>query len=109
MSPTLARLRSRFPDRSALNQLLATALACCAFAMLSQPLAMAPGSASPVQPEAGIALAAVLLAGPRVWPAIVLGIFAADIRVACDASSLPALLGSIALSLAVGLGAAAQA
>ncbi|HEV8113099.1 MAG TPA: CHASE domain-containing protein [Planctomycetota bacterium] len=109
MSPTLARLRSRFPDRSALSQLLATALACCAFAMVSQPLAMAPGSASPVQPEAGIALAAVLLAGPRVWPAIVLGIFAADIRVACDASSLPALLGSIALSLAVGLGAAAQA
>lgn len=43
------------------------------FARLGLHLALAPGSASPVWPPAGIALGALLLWGPGLWPGIMLG------------------------------------
>jgi PAS domain S-box-containing protein len=41
-------------------------------------LASVNPSASPIWPSTGVALAAVLLAGPRIWPAILAGAFAAN-------------------------------
>lgn len=57
-------------------------------------LAFAHPSASPVWPASGIALAAVLLLGPRVWPAI----FAGALLVNLDAS------GGLAASLGIATG-----
>lgn len=44
-------------------------------------LAVALGLSSPVWPAAGIALAAIVLGGPRIWPGILLGSFLADLTV----------------------------
>jgi signal transduction histidine kinase len=60
--------------RTALTVVLLTALYFVA-AKLSLKLAFLHASASPVWPPAGIALAAVLLLGYRVWPAIFVGAF----------------------------------
>jgi signal transduction histidine kinase/integral membrane sensor domain MASE1/ActR/RegA family two-component response regulator len=51
-------------------------------------------SASPVWPPTGLALVALLLLGPRVWPAIFAGAFAVNITTA----------GSVATSLGIALG-----
>src|SRR5437879_1610930 len=57
-------------------------------------LASLHASASPVWPAAGIALAALLVLGYRVWPAIFLGAFLVNVTTA----------GSVATSLAVASG-----
>src|ERR1041385_219851 len=57
-------------------------------------LASLHASASPVWPPAGIALAALLLLGYRVWPAIFIGAFLVNIATA----------GSIATSFAIATG-----
>jgi len=51
-------------------------------------------SATPVWPPAGIALAALLLLGPRLWPVIFIGAFVINVTTA----------GSVATSLAIALG-----
>jgi PAS domain S-box-containing protein len=51
-------------------------------------------NASPIWPPTGLALAALLLRGPQVWPAILVAAFAANITTA----------GSVATSLAIGAG-----
>ena len=58
--------------------LLAVALAYFVFAKLGLTLASVNPSASPIWAPTGIALAAVLLGGQRVWPAILAGAFAAN-------------------------------
>ena len=58
--------------------LLAVALAYFVFAKLGLTLASVNPSASPIWAPTGIALAAVLLGGLRVWPAILAGAFAAN-------------------------------
>ncbi len=50
-----------------------------ALATLSLLVAFPHSSASPVWPVTGLALAAVLVWGPRVWPGIALGAFAANV------------------------------
>src|SRR5438105_6413670 len=57
-------------------------------------LASLHASASPVWPSAGIALAAVLLLGYRVWPAIFVGAFLVNVTTA----------GNVATSLAIASG-----
>src|SRR6201993_2626068 len=57
-------------------------------------LASLHASASPVWPPAGIALAAILLFGYRVWPAIFVGAFIVNLTTA----------GNIATSLAIAAG-----
>src|SRR5437763_14075149 len=47
-------------------------------------LASLHASASPVWPPAGIALAAILLLGYRVWPAIFVGAFLVNVTTARD-------------------------
>src|SRR5204863_9480096 len=61
---------------------------------LSLHLAFVHKSASPVWPPAGIALAALLLLGYRVWPAIFVGAFLVNLSTA----------GNVATSLAVASG-----
>jgi PAS domain S-box-containing protein len=61
-----------------LGTLLAVGLAYFVFAKLGLTLASVNPSASPIWPPTGIALAAVLLGGLRVWPAILAGAFAAN-------------------------------
>ena len=58
--------------------LIGVALGYFVLAKLGLRLASINPSASPIWPPTGFALAAVLLAGPRVWPAIFIGAFAAN-------------------------------
>jgi PAS domain S-box-containing protein len=58
--------------------LVGVAAAYFVFAKLGLTLASVNPSASPIWPPTGIALAAVLLGGLRVWPAILVGAFAAN-------------------------------
>jgi PAS domain S-box-containing protein len=72
----------------------AVAAAYFAAAKLGLSMAFVAEQVSAVWPPAGIALAAVLLLGPRMWPGILLGAFAANAMVA-----EPSL---VALGIAVG-------
>ena len=60
------------------DSLIAVGLAYFVFAKLGLQLASVNPSASPIWPPTGIALAAVLLCGERIWPAIFLAAFAAN-------------------------------
>jgi PAS domain S-box-containing protein len=57
-------------------------------------LAIVNASASPVWPPSGIAVAAFLLLGPRVWPAVLAGAFLVNVTTA----------GSIATSIGIAVG-----
>jgi len=57
------------------------ALVYLAAARLSLSLAIPPGYATPVWPPSGLAVAAVLLLGKRIWPGIWAGAFAANLSV----------------------------
>ncbi len=72
------------------------ALACVYFvaAKLGLKLAFLHASATPVWPPTGIALAAMLVLGQRVWPGIMLGAFAANVTTE----------GSVATSLGIATG-----
>ncbi|HEX6530966.1 MAG TPA: MASE1 domain-containing protein, partial [Burkholderiales bacterium] len=59
-------------------------------AKLSLLVALPPGYATAVWPPSGIALAALLLAGPQLWPAVWIGSFAANVTI--DAAVVPALV-----------------
>jgi PAS domain S-box-containing protein len=59
-------------------QLAGVALAYFVFAKLGLRLASVNPSATPIWPPTGIALAAVLLCGPRIWPAIFAAAFAVN-------------------------------
>jgi PAS domain S-box-containing protein len=72
-------------------------------------LAIPPGYATAIWPPAGIAFAAILLYGARVWPGIVLGSFLVNVWTAFDATTVVALLTSLALPTSLGLGTALQA
>src|ERR671924_2137885 len=61
---------------------------------LGLTLASLNASASPVWPPAGIALAALLLLGYRVWPAILIGAFLVNVTTA----------GNLATSFAISTG-----
>jgi signal transduction histidine kinase len=77
---------------------LGRALAVCALYVVAGKiglsLAFVHASASAVWPPTGIALAAFLLVGPRVWPAILVGAFLVNVTTA----------GSLATSLAIAVG-----
>jgi PAS domain S-box-containing protein len=61
-----------------LGAVLVVALGYFVFAKLGLMLASVNPSASPIWPPSGIAFAAVLLGGLRMWPAILIGAFAAN-------------------------------
>jgi len=71
------------------DQIIAVAVAYFIFAKLGLRLASINPSASPIWAPSGIALAAVLLGGIRIWPAVFIAAFAANIT---TAGTLPASL-----------------
>lgn len=89
-----------------LVQILAVAVAYCLAGKLALLLAIPPGFAAAIWPAAGIALAAILLWGYRIWPGILLGHFFVNIGTAFNPD---ALLKSLSLALGIGLGGVAQA
>ncbi len=87
------------------------ALACAYFAAarLSLLLAIPPGYATAVWPASGVALAALLLYGRRLWPGILIGSFLANAPTSLagvDPSGLPAAL---LIAASIGTGASLQA
>ncbi|WP_375739897.1 CHASE domain-containing protein [Pseudomonas boanensis] len=83
--------------------LLALAGIYYAAARLGLVLAFANTNASPVWPPSGIAFAALLLFGYRVWPGITIGAFAANFAVFA-ANHVAAGSTSIVVSLAIAIG-----
>jgi MASE1 len=76
---------------------------------LGLALAVPPGYATAVWPPSGIALAAILLCGNRVWPGIVLGSFCINVETGFDAGTPAALATSLAVPGVIAGGAALQA
>src|ERR1041385_5741558 len=80
----LKKFRSSFrtPDWGSISryfaQLLGVAAVYFALAKFGLQLASINPSASPIWPPTGVAIAAVLLGGVRIWPAILVGAFAAN-------------------------------
>ncbi|MHB8714013.1 MAG: MASE1 domain-containing protein [Trichloromonadaceae bacterium] len=72
-------------------------------------LAIPPGFATAVWPAAGIALAACLTWGNRVWPGIFLGSLLVNLGTGFDPSSAAALLHSLAVPAIIAAGASLQA
>lgn len=69
-----------------------------ALALVGLKLASINPSVSPIWPSTGLAFAVILLRGLRVWPAILIAAFAANLTIA----------GSVATSLAIGAGNAVE-
>jgi len=96
-------------DSSPLLPILAVTVAYMVSGRLGLELAIPPGYATAVWPPSGIALAAVLLRGPTMWPGILLGSFCANVGNGFDGSSPMALAWSIGIPLAIATGASFQA
>ncbi len=88
---------------------LVIAAAYCITGKLGLLLAIPPGYATAIWPPSGIALAATLMYGYRVWPGTVLGSVLVNIGTALETASVAALLKSVALATSIGMGAALQA
>ena len=81
------------------GQILLLAAAYFAAAKISLSVAIPPGYASPVWPPSGIALAALLLGGNRLWPGVWIGSLAANLTIE----------GRILVALVIATGSALQA
>jgi len=92
-----------------LVELIAIAAAYYAVGRLSLLLAIPPGYATAVWPASGIALAATLLRGYRVWPGILLGSFLINVWTSLDTGSATSIFKSIFLVVSIGAGASLQA
>src|SRR5262245_51740860 len=95
-----------------LVQLLVLAGVYLAAAKLSLLLAIPPGYATPVWPPSGIAMAATLLLGNRIWPGIWLGAAAANLTIEssvvtavliASGNTLEALAGAILIRRFIGV------
>jgi diguanylate cyclase (GGDEF)-like protein len=72
-------------------------------------LAVPPGYATAVWPPSGIALAAILLWGPRVWPGIALGSLLVNAAVATTSPSVSFSVLGIAIAASIAAGSTVQA
>lgn len=95
--------------RRTLATTLVVAVAYAITGKLGLLLAISPGYATAFWPPSGLALAAMLLYGYRIWPGIVLGSVLVNIDTSLETTSLAARLMAIALPTSIGLGAALQA
>ena len=85
--PSLSRNRAR------LGELLLLAVVYVATGAMGHRLAtITPGNVTPLWPPSGIALAALVLRGDRLWPGILLGAFVETIRMFLDGHSPPRAL-----------------
>ncbi len=76
---------------------------------LGLSLALPPGHATAVWPPSGIALAALLLLGYRVWPGIWLGAFLTNIQDLVGDASAPNVAESFVVATSIGAGSTLQA
>ena len=83
-------------------ELAAVALGYFALAKFGLALASLHPSASPIWPPTGFALAIVLLRGYRVWPAILLGAFIANVTTAGSGAAAAAIAAGNALEALIG-------
>ena len=95
--------------RSRLTACTGMAFAYIVAGKLALLLAIPPGYATAVWPAAGIALAAMLIFGTRLWPGVLIGSFIVNVGVSFDASSSVAILRSVVVALLIGGGATLQA
>ena len=72
-------------------------------------LAIPPGYATAVWPPSGIALAAILMWGPRVWPGIAIGSVLVNLGVAFTTASAEFTLMSVVIALSIAAGSTIQA
>ena len=72
-------------------------------------LAIPPGYATAVWPPSGIALAALLLWGPRAWPGIAIGSFLVNVAVAATNASVTFNWVSAAVAASIAAGSTMQA
>ncbi|HKK16225.1 MAG TPA: MASE1 domain-containing protein, partial [Gammaproteobacteria bacterium] len=72
-------------------------------------LALPPSNASPIWPAAGVALAAVLLKGPRVLPGLLVGAFCSQFISYVDTTTTKAIIFSLYIALGTALGSVLQA
>lgn len=87
--------------------LAGTAAAYLLAGLLALQIAIAPSYASPLYPSAGIALAAVLVYGPRVVPGVALGAFLVNLSLSAQRGNLD--LSALGLPAWIALGSALQA
>lgn len=100
------------PDQTGLSLLVSIFLLALAYFItgrLGLLLAIPPGYATAVWPASGIALAALLLYGSRLWPGILLGSFLVNVTASFDSSTLSAIVRSLSIAFSVGTGATLQA
>jgi diguanylate cyclase (GGDEF)-like protein/PAS domain S-box-containing protein len=76
---------------------------------LSLLLAIPPGYATAIWPGAGIALAALLIYGPGLWPGVVIGSTLVNLGVGTDAGLAGITLEKATIAAAIGCGAGLQA
>jgi hypothetical protein len=97
----VGRAMTKSPRRR-LVQMALVAVACFGAAQLGRLLQLPGTSASPVSPASGIGLAAMLLAGPAVWPGVLAAAFLAN------ATTLPFSAGGLLAAAAIALGNVAE-
>lgn len=92
-----------------LRKIAALALVYFGTGVVGLLLAVPPGYATAVWPPSGIALAALLLWGPRVWPGIWLGSFMVNVWVSFTATPADVGFTSLAVAASIGIGSTLQA
>jgi signal transduction histidine kinase len=95
--------------RSRIIQVLGLAAVNFGAGKLGLLLAVPPGYASAVWPPSGIALAALLLAGYRVWPGIFLGTFLLHLLTSGIPAGSEGLVRPLLTASVIGIGSTAQA
>lgn len=96
-------------DKRPFLQILAVCLIYFVVGRLSLFLAIPPGFAAAVWPPSGIALAAVLILGNRVWLGVLLGSFLTNLFPSLDLTSSTTIIKSSLIAMSIGGGAALQA
>lgn len=90
------------------HQLLAVAALYFVTGRLGLLLAVPPGYATPIWPPSGVALAAALLWGARIWPGILVGSFCVNVGTSFDPTSTLTILKSIGVASSIAAGASLQ-
>jgi len=106
---TAARFGARHPGLRYLGAVLALAALYAIVGRLGLLLAIPPGYSVAVWPPAGLALAAMLTGGRRLWPGVLLGSFLVNMTTGWEAIDTVGLLRGMAVAAVIAGGAAAQA
>ncbi len=78
------------------------------FARISFAVAIPPGNVSPIYPAAGIAVVSIILWGPRILPAVLIGSFLANWSFYLSTNDEKVVLTSVLISFLMGFGPVIQ-